>query len=126
KEKPYAVYTTSGQVNLLTAIVSLFVNIPKLIGRIPNIPHEMSVYTARKSKFSFLSKFAYSQFDVIVSQSDEMKAALRRFKIQEKRIRIIPNPIIPVDVINENSHESIKKLIVVGRLAKEKGHDRLL
>lgn len=126
KEKPYAVYTTSGQVNLLIAIVSLFVNIPKLIGRIPNIPHEMSVYAAKKSKFSFLSKFGYRQFDVVVSQSDEMKTALRRFKIQEKRIRVIPNPIIPVDIINKSRHESIKKLIIVGRLAKEKGHDRLL
>jgi UDP-N-acetylglucosamine:LPS N-acetylglucosamine transferase len=68
-EKPYAVFTTGGHINTLLAIVSLFVSIPKLIGRESNVMNIMNELGGFKEKFwDKFMRFTYNRFDIAICQ----------------------------------------------------------
>lgn len=128
KEKPYAVYTTGGQINALVGFTSFFVDIPVLIARPSNVA-EKAKFAGNKSKFlSLFTNIFYKRFSKIVCQSEEIKAGIvNKYGQLSQKMVVIPNPVVPTEII-KNGLESRreKKLIVVARLAKQKGHERLL
>ncbi|NEU08812.1 glycosyltransferase [Flavihumibacter sp. R14] len=128
-EKPYAVYSTGGQINMLVATVSVFCSIPHLIGRSTNIPHERKKYAGFKSRaLSLLEIFVYRNFDYLVCQSKEMLAswASKSF-INSKKLVMIGNPVLQPDIIRSTElREVMIKLIIVGKMSSVKGHDRLI
>ncbi|WEK21284.1 MAG: glycosyltransferase [Candidatus Pedobacter colombiensis] len=129
KEKPFAVFSTTDHINILVALVSLFVTIPNLIARASNIPKQMRHFDGLKAKFwNLFTQFSYKKFHVVVCQSKEMKEAIaEEFDIPDEKLVIIPNPVLYTGFIKEKITSSVqKKLIIVARLAKEKGFDRLL
>ncbi|NCD70555.1 glycosyltransferase [Mucilaginibacter agri] len=129
-EKPDAVFSTGSHINILLGYVSFFANIPRLIARESNIPNLMHVYAGMKAKITgHLIKLVYRKFDVIVCQSQEMKAALNQvYNIKDTKMVVIPNPVaqpkVQVHVPIDNGE--INKMIFVARLSHEKGHFRLL
>lgn len=128
-ERPDAIFSTTNQINLLVSLVSRFVRIPVLIARASNIPEHMRLYSDTKDKLlSLLTKSSYKCFKTIVCQSEEMKHSLLKvFNIQPEKLMVIPNPVMYTSVIKAQHHLlSAKKLIVVARLAREKGVERLL
>lgn len=129
EEKPDAVFSTTDHINILISLVSRFVHVPVLIARASNIPDHMRLFSDRRDKaLNMLTKSSYKRFDTIVCQSDEMKQSLlREFKIDSQKLIVIPNPVNHTSVIKrELVSATEKKLIIVARLAREKGFDRLL
>ncbi len=127
-EKPDAIFTTSGHINTLLAGVSLFINIPKLIGRESNVMTIMTKLGGFKDRFwDLFVAFTYKQLDVAVCQSLEIKhSLLSHYKVDMKKLVIIPNPVIPTSIYPNIKNSNEKKLILIARLAVEKGIIRLL
>ena len=127
-EKPYAVFTTGGHINTLLAFISMFVTIPKLIGRESNVMNIMTDLGGLKEKFwdKFLS-FTYKRFDIAICQSEEIKKSLsEHYHISEDKLWVIPNPILKTEMIKFPSSTNYKKILIIARLAVEKGIIRFL
>ncbi|MDR6940219.1 glycosyltransferase [Mucilaginibacter pocheonensis] len=129
KEKPYAVFSTNDHINLLTGMVGLFLKVPVLIARVSNNQEQMKEFCDNKSKFyNFFTRLFFAPFNFVVCQTSEMRVAMARLHgIKTKRIKVISNPVLRQPLIKEDAPASAqKKLIVVVRLAKEKGLFRLI
>ncbi len=126
-ERPDAIYTTGGQINALVGFTSFFIHTSKLIARPANVAD--AVFESIKSKLigSFMTIF-YRRFDSIICQSEEIKTSLlEKYKLSPRKMIVIPNPVLPAEVIRKPGiNKTQKQLIIVGRLAKQKGHERLL
>jgi len=129
KEKPYAVFSTTDHINILVSLVGRFLNIPILIARASNIPHEQQMYEGFKSKFySLFTGMSYKGYKRIVCQSDEMKQSLiHTYNVNQKLITVISNPVIQTNKIKETKVPAkVYRLLVVARFSAEKGLDRLV
>ena len=129
KEKPHVIYSTAPQINILVAFIGLFNRSVILIGREYCILDELQQYITWKGRLlSSMVSLLYRKFNFIVCQSEEMRLSLmNKYMLDASKLVVIPNPIIPTAVLNHSvSAKDRKKLIAVGRLAKEKGYDRLL
>jgi len=133
KESPDIVLSSISHLNSFMGYMSIFFKNTKFIGRQATINKVARKHKAQKNKILsiILSKiFNYGtiKLDVIICQSMDMKADfLESYNYDEKKIRIINNPLTDTDKIKtiENKN-SVKKLITVGRLSKIKGQLRLL
>jgi len=128
-ERPFAIFSTTNHINLLVSIVAHFVRVPFLVARASNIPHQMKMYAGNIDRmYGLLTSRSYKKFDVIVCQSDEMKMSLlKEFRIEPEKLVTIPNPVNFTDSIAiPGLVPDKKRLIIVARLAKEKGLFRLL
>jgi len=127
-EKPFAVFTTGGHINTLLALVSLFVKVPKLIGRESNVMDIMTKLGGIKEKFwdKFLG-LTYKRFDIAVCQSLEIQKSLAdHYNIAENKLIVIPNPVLPMDIIKTPDRTENKRIVMIARLAVEKGIIRFL
>lgn len=127
-EKPDAVFTTGGQINILVAFISLFVKIPVFIARETNlIETQIQFGGARQRFWNNFMNLAYKRINLSICQSPEiMKSLTQSQGLSPNKLVIIPNPVIQTNIIKKNVLGTIKKLIVVARLTEQKGHDRLL
>lgn len=127
-EKPFAVFTTGGHINTLLALLSFFVKIPKLIGRESNVMDIMTKLGGIKEKF--WDKFlwlTYKRIDIAVCQSVEIQKSLaNHYNIDENKLIVIPNPVLPVYTIKTPVRTENKRILMVARLAVEKGIVRFL
>ena len=129
KEKPDALLSTGGQIDFMVSILSFFFSVPMMIARGASIPNEIAQYASnpRGKLMKPFSSALYKRFDKIVCQSDEMKIYFHEaMGIPDRKLNIIPNPVVLTKFLKNSAHKNDKKLIIVGRLVKEKGHDRLL
>jgi glycosyltransferase involved in cell wall biosynthesis len=129
REKPYAVFSTSTHINLLVALVAVFVSIPKVIARESNIYTEMSEFATKRARiFGYSVNLLYRRFNFIICQSEEMKESfLNRFEIKQKKLVVIPNPVLSTKNYNAVlTNTGMEKLLMVARLSPEKSHSRLL
>lgn len=129
KEKPDVIYSTAPQVNLLVSFVSFFGSSRILIARESCIPDQLVPYISFRGRIlEMLISRLYRRFDFIICQSEEMRQSLAvKYRLNENRLIVIPNPVVPTPIIrNGNGHSPKKKIIAVGRMVKEKGHERIL
>jgi glycosyltransferase involved in cell wall biosynthesis len=128
EEKPFAVFTTGGHINTLLSFVSLFVDIPTLIGRESNVMDVMTKMGGFKEKFwDLFVGITYKRFNIAVCQSLEIKYSLvNHYQIPKRKLVVIPNPVLSIDIPAINLPKEGKKIILVARLAVEKGILRLL
>ncbi len=127
-EKPFAVFTTGGHINTLLALVSLFVEIPLLIGRESNVMDVMTKLGGIKEKFwDLFVPITYKRFNIAVCQSVEIKHSLAsHYHITKSKLVVIPNPVLPANIGKNKILIEGNKLIIVARLAVEKGILRFL
>lgn len=130
KEKPYAVFSTTGHINILVSLVSRFLAIPVLIARASNIPHELRLFEGFKSRFyERFTNISYKGYKAIVCQSEEMKQSLiSTYNINPALITVIGNPVLHTPKVKElrKSRRKDYKLLVVARFSLEKGLERLV
>lgn len=134
--KPDTIFSTQGHMNL--ALIFLKPFLPK---EIKLIVREASIVSEclKQSKFPKLwkicYKFFYKKADLIVCQSKHMKSDLKKnFNVPELKMVHIYNPV-DIKAIKErasigsnpfsNTHSS-PNIVAIGRLAYEKGFDRLI
>ena len=129
EEKPYAVFTTGGHISTLLSIISCFVKIPYLIGRETSVIDIMVTFAGPRAKIlDLFVGAAYRRIRIGVCQSDEVKQSLaKKYHIPVKKLVVIPNPVIPNNILKEKNHNRVNtRIIVVARLSIEKGLFRLL
>lgn len=129
---PDILFSGIAHVNLMISLLILF--LPK---HIKYIARETSIPSQRlkSEKFPFiiklLYKFFYSNFNIIIAQSNYMKDDLiENYNIDKSKIIVINNPV-NINIKNIATRESLFNknninLLVVGRLHKVKGYDLLL
>jgi glycosyltransferase involved in cell wall biosynthesis len=132
--KPDIVFSTLGHLNILIAILKLFLSKDiKYIARESSIPSKSHSKTGKGKILKILYKLFYNKFDLIISQSEYMKSDLiNHYNINENKISIINNPV-DIKKINYLSKESIENfdknkinLLAVGRLNKVKRFNLLI
>ncbi|MCX2574303.1 glycosyltransferase [Pedobacter sandarakinus] len=128
-EAPYAVFSTTDHINILVSLVGRFLNIPMLIARASNIPHEQRLFEGFKSRFyELFTSMSYRGYKQIVCQSEEMKQSLiKTYNVDHQAITVIPNPVLPTAQIKvPKPQPKVYKLLIVARFALEKGLDRMV
>ena len=128
REKPFAVFSTGGQVNTLVGFISFFINIRLIIARPTNVAEKEKFLSVKGKLLSIISERFFQRFDFIICQSEEIKRSFsENNNIQKQKLVIIPNPVLPTEFLRDISNSvHIKRLIVVARLTKQKGLHRLL
>lgn len=127
--KPRIVMSSIVHVNIFTGLISLFFRKTKFIAREASVLSIMGAFDKRNNMLNFLSKYVYHNFSRIICQSNDMLLDLKKtYKISEKKLIVINNPItqsVKVKIKRENLPPVIR-FITIGRLSKEKGHERIL
>ena len=128
KEQPFAVFTTGGHVNTLLSFVSMFVNIPLLIGRESNVMNVMTKLGGFKERFwDLFVPSTYKRFHLAVCQSVEIQKSMAlHYGIPKHKLVVIHNPVLATPLLVNKEGKNQKRLILVARLAVEKGIFRLL
>ncbi|MEN0052971.1 MAG: glycosyltransferase [Mucilaginibacter sp.] len=128
-EKPFAVFSTTDHINILTAMVACFLKVPHLIARASNNPQQMKKFYGYKTRFyNLFTRLLSIRFNFIVCQSPEMQQSVSKlYGVSSRKLKVISNPILHTPMIKkELNNAELKKLIVVARLNAEKGLFRLL
>ncbi|ASU34747.1 glycosyltransferase [Mucilaginibacter xinganensis] len=128
-ERPFAVFSTTDHINILTSMVAFFVTVPHLIARASNNPQQMKGFYDKKARFyNLFTRLFFTRFNFIVCQTKEMKVSMTElYGIESNKLKVIPNPVLKTLLLKDDKINSTKKrLIVVARLSKEKGLTRLL
>lgn len=128
KEKPFAVFTTGGHINTLLSYVAIFVEIPLLIGRESNVMNVMAKLGGFKERFwDLFVPLTYKRFHFAVCQSLEIEESMAyHYGVPKRKLVIIHNPVLATPITIHQREKMPKKLIMVARLAVEKGIFRLL
>jgi glycosyltransferase involved in cell wall biosynthesis len=129
--KPNVVLGAIEHLNAVLGLISILFPAVKFIGREVNV---MSVLKdVKSSKKSFIApiiyNFCYKRLDGMVCQSNDMRLDFeRRYPFAKDKIVTINNPIT-IDKLSESKPLGTggeARFITVGRLAKQKGHLRIL
>ncbi|MDF0708334.1 glycosyltransferase [Flagellimonas okinawensis] len=134
KNNPDIVLSAIGHLNTIMALISPFFRKTKFIGREVNVLSVLKNYSTTSKKRLFpvpnYIKLSYPLLDKIVCQSNDMANDLiTNYNISPEKISVINNPItadFKLKEISTKPHDYVFKLITVGRLAKQKGHPRIL
>jgi glycosyltransferase involved in cell wall biosynthesis len=132
--KPDFVFSTLGYLNLLIALIKIFLprNI-RLIAREGSIPSVQNKREKYPKIFDWLYRNVYYRFDCIIAQSQYMRRDLiENFNISDEKVIVINNPV-DIERVTDLSGErgysypaNKINLLAVGRLSHEKGYDLLL
>lgn len=131
KEQPDIVFSTLGHMNCLIALL-----IPFFRKKIKFIARESNIVSLENRSFieKLIIKIMYKNFDVIISQSDDMTNDLKEnWKIKDSKIKKINN-FSDKDFLEKKINEELSEkfseekinLISVGRLSKQKRFDKLI
>jgi glycosyltransferase involved in cell wall biosynthesis len=134
KDRPDIVVTAISHLNSMMGLQSFLFRKIKFIGREVNVQSVLKNHTDHKRKHGLIIKkilgIGYKNLDKVICQSKDMKAdLLKSYGFDESKAIIINNPIpdsITVKKRVPTSIDGVFRLITVGRLAKQKGHKRIL
>ncbi|PTQ96680.1 glycosyltransferase involved in cell wall biosynthesis [Mucilaginibacter yixingensis] len=130
KAKPFAVFSTTDHINVLTAIATFFVRVPRLIARVSNNPSQMANFNSAKARFyNRFNHLLLRRFDKIICQTQQMRAVTAAlYNLPDEKLTVIPNPVSIPDhhPRDQNKIMATQHIVAVGRLSAEKGLFRLL
>jgi glycosyltransferase involved in cell wall biosynthesis len=130
---PQIVFSTLGHLNLLIAFIKPFFSKNSIV-----VARETNYISLRNKDekypllFDVLFKTVYKKLDLVICQSLSMKQDLKdNYGVPEKMLKVIYNPIdfsfITESLANNERTKNDKiSLLSVGRLAPQKGYDRIL
>ena len=112
----------------MLSFVSLFAPVPILIGRESNVMNMTAKLGGPKEKFwDLFVRLTYFRFKVAVCQSKEIQDSMANlYHIPSNKLVVIPNPVELTHLQKVEKARVGKKIILVARLAIEKGIIRLL
>tara|TARA_R110000822_G_scaffold308909_2_gene437453 strand:+ start:8495 stop:9556 length:1062 start_codon:yes stop_codon:yes gene_type:complete len=128
RTKPDLVISSIGHLNTVFGLLAPFYPNCKFIIREASVISVMGKFTNSRKLYGYLAKIAYKNIDAVVCQSRDMAIDFNNlYNIPLKKITVINNPITELFPLKKKSiTKDIIKFITVGRLSREKGHDRLL
>lgn len=126
-KKPDVIISSMAHLNIAMAFLSLFFPKIKFVARESSVLSELYKYDYSILTSKILVKIAYKKFDLLVSQSEDMRNdMIKNFGIKPNKTVSINNPITSDFKIKGQAVSKPLKFITIGRLSKEKGHDRIL
>ena len=132
KKKPNIVVSSIGHLNTLMALLSPIFYKTKFIIREASVISSIQQFSVNKKSWinwiNIFSKISYSWIDCVICQSRDMAEDFRcLYNIHNDKLVIINNPITNITPVKElKSKNNCTKYITIGRLSKEKGHERIL
>lgn len=129
-KRPQIVMGSISHVNRLLGLLSFFFSNIKFAGREASVLSVMNTYSSSSRKLKLpIFKNYFSRLSAIICQSEDMSNDLtQKYLVPREKIYVINNPIsgnLPLKSINSKNNRK-KQLITIGRLSKEKGHERIL
>lgn len=127
--KPEIVLGTIVHVNIMLGFLAFFFRRIKFIGREASVVSNMLVFSRiNLKKHKILVSVFYPNLSAIICQSGDILLDLsNNFGINSKLLRIINNPITRTTPLKlETRNSRIKHFLTIGRLSREKGHQRIL
>ncbi len=128
KNKPDIVLSSVTHLNTVVGLISILFPKIKFIARQASIS-SISDKSKKRSIYNILQKISYPQFDSIICQSKDMlEDVLTQYRVSKHKMMVINNPITISSKTNFEYRKEKEpvRFITVGRLAKIKGHKRLL
>ncbi len=127
--RPDIVVSAIEHLNTVVAYISLFYPKIKFVAREVNVLsvlHNLDKPTFNPYEILYKNRFRY--FDAIICQSKDMlEDLMKHYKIHPDKPVIINNPITDGFIVKSfRPINNTLQLITVGRLAKQKGYDRIL
>ena len=140
KLKPDIVFSGITHVNLLMGVFIPFLKLlsrhTRFVTREVNIPSIRAKYLPKSKKLDRFYKRVIHHFDVIVAQSEYMKADIEKsYAVDKNKVLVINNPLniegIEKVLLEEESQEVLFEvhkvnILAVGNLRRQKGFDILL
>lgn len=126
--RPHIVMSSIGHVNIMMGLFSILFRNIKFVGREASVISSMSKFSTKKWLLpKSVTKFLYNRLDAIVCQSKDMfHDFIKIYGFPKERMHIIHNPAPNKTKVSKQRLSGTKRLITVGRLSPEKGHERLL
>lgn len=132
--QPDIVYTTANQLSIPVRFFKMFTFSKFIdIARIPSLPSNNLGQTIKDKILKKFEGFVYRRVDCVVAQSIQMADEIRIFhKVNEKRIRVIQNPVDKELVLQLANRQVIEfcrddfNIVAVGTLYSIKGFDLLI
>lgn len=129
-QKPQVVVGSIAHVNRVLSVFRFIFRKVIFVGREASVDLIIAKYTNKnRVKYWKLYKNYYRNLHYVICQSDDMATDLmERYNLAKKKIVLINNPIsfeLPMKV-NSTEFHPVRRLITIGRLNREKGHERLL
>ena len=132
RQRPNIVFTTLGHLNLIVSIVRLlFPRKTQVVARETNYISLRNRDERYPKLFDFLFRTSYRCLDHIICQSKSMELDLKNsYGLPSHKLTVVYNPV-DIDYINgqtNNVKRDAEKVtfLSVGRLAHQKGYDRIL
>lgn len=128
KKSPNIVLSSVGHINIVMGVLTIFFRKIKFVAREASVISKMTTFGAKKPVIYLkLIKIFYPRFNAIICQSSDMVEDLaQNFKINFNKLILIHNPITQeIDALDKPKRKEVR-FITVGRLSKEKGHERIL
>lgn len=131
KAKPQIVISSIFHLNTVVAFLSIGFPKIKFVAREANVLSVLAQH-AQGNQLNFSKLFikkAYKLIDCLVCQSKDMQQdMIKNYGVAPNKTTLINNPITEDFQPKKESRQSseVLKIITVGRLNKEKGHDRII
>ncbi|WP_053992539.1 glycosyltransferase [Mangrovimonas sp. TPBH4] len=129
-KRPNIIVGSISHVNRVIVFLSCFLPKSKVVGREASVPSIMQRFALKQHRINIpVLKNYHKYLNAIICQSQDMALDLQNnFNIAKSKIHVINNPITENFglKIQNSTYNTKKKLITVGRLSKEKGHQRIL
>ena len=126
--KYHIVFSTLSHINSIMAISAVFLRSPFFIGRETFVLGSRQDNRRNSIAGIVLAYLQRTQLDMMICQSMDMyKDLYTNFGFKREKLVIINNPISEKFLLKKsNLKKTIPTFITVGRLSKEKGHERIL
>lgn len=132
--KPDIVYTTANQLSIPVQFFKIFTFGKYIdVARLPSLPSNGLGVTLKDKMLKMFEGYVYRRVSKVVAQSAQMATEISRFyKVREKKIIVIPNPVNKKQVLalaNAGDVEFDKRdfnVVAVGTLYSVKGLDLLI
>ena len=131
KHKPDIVVSSIVHLNTMIALMSPYFRNTKFVSREANVLTVLNNHNPyTNSAFpKAMIVLAYKLVDCIICQSKDMqKDMIANYKVPKTKTVLINNPITKIFNLKTATHDTSRpmKFITIGRLSKEKGHERII
>ncbi|MCV6628473.1 MAG: glycosyltransferase [Flavobacteriaceae bacterium] len=128
REKPKVVFSSIGHLNTAAGLLSFYFRNTKFIIREASVISSISQFGSKSFLYDKLSSLAFKKADSIVCQSKDMEIDFKKlYSVSNDKVHVIGNPVTIERLARTRAPKTEQlRLITIGRLSAEKGHERIL
>lgn len=131
--EPNIVFSTHSRIAFIISLIKYFTKSFIHIARMQSTPSLEKKYSKNRVFKGLAYKYGFKSANIVIAQTEDMKKdAIEIFKIKEKKIEVLYNPLDKNNInscisSNENPFDKEKISVVAsGRITKEKGYKLII